>query len=157
MFPIFRHIGANLTLPVVCNCSKLTLAQMTDRTHNCNVFRFLTGFTFLSGTYAASGTFSNGLMTVKYKNDVSQIFLGAHKAMFIASSYGQNSPFAAELNSPISLADAYKFCNYLGQTCSVLTFTSYDVVPNNWAVSQYYTLVTNGACTNTITPSPEAW
>jgi hypothetical protein len=96
-------------------------------------------------------------MTVKYKSDVSQIFLGAHRAMFIASSYGQNSPLTKELNSPTSLAEAYEFCNYLGQTCSILTFTSYDIVPSNWAVSDFYKLVMNGACTNTITPSAEAW
>jgi hypothetical protein len=157
MFPIFRHIGANLTSPEVCDCSELTVAQLSDKTHNCNVFRFVSGFTFLSGTYAESGSFSNGLMTVKYKSDVSQIFLGAHKAMFIASSYGQNSPLAEELNSPTSMAEAYAFCEYLGQTCSILTFTSYDVVPTNWAVSKYYTLVTNGACANTITPTAEHW
>jgi hypothetical protein len=77
--------------------------------------------------------------------------------MFIASSYGQASPLAAELNSPASLTAAYDFCSYNGQTCSFLTFTSYDVIPNNWAVNKEYTLVTNGACANTITPSAEAW
>ncbi len=84
MFPIFRHIGANLTSPEVCDCTKLTVAELSSKTHNCNVFRFVTGFTFLSGTYPVSGTFSNGLMTVKYNSDVSQIFIGAHKATFIA-------------------------------------------------------------------------
>ena len=156
MFPIFRHLGANTTYPEVCDCKTLTLAQLSDKTHDCNMFRFLSGFLFLSGTYSVSGGYAVGLIN-QFGGSLTNMFMGAHKAMFIASSYGQASPLAEELNSPASLADAYEYCNYLGQTCSILTFTSYDVVATNWAVSNQYTLVTNGACANTITPTPEAW
>jgi hypothetical protein len=128
-----------------------------DKTHNCNVFRFLSGFLYFNGVYGISASTGVGLLTGKFGNSHTKMISGAHKAMFTASSYGQASPFAKELNSPTSLAEAYEFCKYNGRTCSLLTFTSYDVVPNNWAVSEYYTLVTNGACANTISPTPEAW
>jgi hypothetical protein len=81
----------------------------------------------------------------------------AHRPMFIASSYGQNSPSSEDLNSPSSLAAAYDFCSYNGLSCSFLTFTSYDVSPTSWAVSNYYTIMTNGACMDTITPAADAW
>jgi hypothetical protein len=154
MFPIFRHLGANTTFPEVCDCATLTVAELSSKTHNCNVFRFVSGFLFSSGLYAASANYANALLN---KAGLVPMFLGAHKAMFIASSYGQNSPLAAHLNSNSSMTDAYAFCKVLGQTCSLLTFTSYDVTPTSWAVSNYYTLVTNGACADTFSPTEEIW
>jgi hypothetical protein len=157
MFPIFRHLGANTTFPDVCDCKTLTVAQLSDKTHDCNMFRFLSGFLFLSGTYVESGNYANGLLHEKFGGSLMEMFLGAHNAMFIASSYGQISPLAKELNGNASLTAAYDFCKYNGKTCSFLTFASYDIVPTNWAVSKYYTLVTNGACADTISPTTEQW
>jgi hypothetical protein len=156
MFPVFRHIGANLTYPEACNCSVLTLAELSDQTHNCNVFRFVSGFLYSNGVYADSANYASGFLA-KLGSSFEKMMDGAHTAMFIASSYGQASPLAKELNSPESLAAAYDFCNYKGKTCSFLTFTSYDVTPTNWAVNNYYTLVNNGACANTISPTVRQW
>jgi hypothetical protein len=157
MFPIFHQLGVNTTFPEECNCTKLTVEELSSKTHNCNVFRFLSGFLYFDGVYATSGGYGVGLLNTKLGGSYDTLMAGAHHAMFTASSYGQSSPLAKQLNSPSSLAAAYDFCSYGGKTCSILTFTSYDVVPTNWAVSEYYTLVTNGACADTITPTPEAW
>eukprot|EP01034_Spumella_vulgaris_P026366 gene26366-biopygen22700 len=44
MFPMFHHLGNNMTSPEVCNCQTLTVADLASPTHDCNVFRFLSGF-----------------------------------------------------------------------------------------------------------------
>ncbi len=156
MFPLFRHLGANTTFPEVCDCKTLTLAELSDKTHDCNVFRFVSGFLFLSGTYSVSGGYAVGLLN-QLGGSLTSMFMSARKAMFIASSYGQSSPLAAQLNSPESLEDAYAFCRYNGKTCSFLTFTSYDLTPTSWAVSKDYTLLQNGGCSDTISPTEDQW
>jgi hypothetical protein len=157
MFPALHHLGANTTYPAQCNCTTLTVAELSDKTHNCNVFRFLSGFMYFNGVYATSAGLGVGLLNSKFGGSFDHMIEGAHRAMFTASGFGQSSPLTAQLNSPASLAAAYDFCSYGGKTCSFLTFTSYDIVPTNWAISEYHMLVTNGACANTITPTAEAW
>jgi hypothetical protein len=157
MFPMFHHVGGNLTYPQECDCSELTTEALSSPSHNCNVFRFLTGFLFVSGPYTVSANYAVGLLNTKLGGSLDDMLLKAHRPMFIASSFGQNSPLSAELNSPASLAAAYDFCNYGGHTCSFLTFTSYDMVATSWAVSKHYTIMQNGACTDTVSPDADDW
>jgi hypothetical protein len=121
------------------------------------VFRLLSGFLFLSGPYAVSAEYAIDLNMGKLKGDVALLNKQSHTAMFAASTFGQNSPLAAELNSEAALIAAYDFCTVGTQSCTIISFASYDLVPTNWAVSEQYTLVTNGACSNTITPTAETW
>eukprot|EP01034_Spumella_vulgaris_P047506 gene47506-biopygen35413 len=145
-FPIFNHVGANLTSPELCNCSAFTPEVLADKTHNCNVFRFLSGLVYVNGVLDVAYMFAlrNKMGSAHAVNQ------GAHQAMFIAGSYGRNSPLTRQLNSPASLQAAYDFCNVDNQTCSVLTFTSYDITAANWAVSEYYYQLNNGACRDSI-------
>eukprot|EP01034_Spumella_vulgaris_P035295 gene35295-biopygen30033 len=154
MFPIFHHLGNNLTSPEKCDCKVVTQAELADPTHNCNVFRFLSGYIFSNNPFDAAYMFT--LRVVKFKT-FEALHSAAYPAMYIASSYGQNSPLAAQLNSPESLTEAFDFCTVGATTCSMITFTSYDITATSWAVSEYYTLVQNGACRDTITPSVEDW
>jgi hypothetical protein len=154
MFPVFHHLGQNLTYPQECICSELTAEALSDRTHNCNVFRFLSGFVYVNSAFDLAYMFA---LRVTKLGSYEAIEQGAYHAMFIASSYGQQSPLAAELNSAASLAEAYDFCTIGAQTCSMITFTSYDIKAKDWAVSDYHTLVQNGACRDTISPSAENW
>eukprot|EP01034_Spumella_vulgaris_P022557 gene22557-biopygen19648 len=152
-FPAFNHLGSNLTSPELCDCGVLTVDMLADKTHNCNVFRFVSGIFFNNAPYDAD-----------YMFDVRAKFGSAdagnrqpHEAMFIASSYGQNSPLAEQLNSEQSLEAAYDFCKVGNTTCGIITFSSYDSQATSWAVSNYYTLVQNGACRDTITPDQDSW
>eukprot|EP01034_Spumella_vulgaris_P037586 gene37586-biopygen31936 len=51
MFPIFHHVGNNLTSPEECNCQTLTTADLANPAHNCNVFRFLSGFIYSNNPF----------------------------------------------------------------------------------------------------------
>eukprot|EP01034_Spumella_vulgaris_P047475 gene47475-biopygen32379 len=122
----FSMIGTPLTVfdrdyteGVLCDCSVLTSAELSDSSHNCNVFRFLAGFVYLNSLEDSQYLF--GLLD-KHSDSVANVNRGAHQAMFIAS-----------------------------------TFASYDENPTNWAVSQYYYQVENGACHDTLTPSVSNW
>jgi hypothetical protein len=157
MFPMFHHVGLNLTYPEECDCSKLTLEELSDKMHNCNVFRFLSGFLFHSAPYLISANYSIELLINHMKGSYEDMMHYAHRPMFIASSYGQNSPLTTDFSSAESLEAAYSFCTFAGVNCSFLTFTSYDVSPTSWSVSDSYTLMTNGACTDNITPAAADW
>ncbi len=151
-FPIFNHLGSNLSEPSLCDCNDFTATELANPLHNCNVFRFLSGFLY----YNSDETDFLFGMIVRY-GSVAQVNKLAHKAMFIASSYGQNSPLSETLTSPQSLYDAYQFCNISGITCSLLTVTSYDNIVNNWAISSYFFQLQNGACRDAISPTISKW
>ena len=42
-------------------------------------------------------------------------------------------------------------------TCSLLTFTSFDVTPLSWAVTDYYYQLLYGACRNSFVPDYANW
>jgi hypothetical protein len=157
MFPLFRHVGANNTTPELCDCQTLTAEELSSPSHNCNVFRFLSGFMFVSAPAAASAGYVMGLTLGKLKGNLALLNEHSHHAMFAASTFGQHSAFSHVFNSPASLDAAYEFCRVGDQTCSILTFATYDLVPTNWAVSKQYTLLQNGACRDTISPTDEHW
>eukprot|EP01034_Spumella_vulgaris_P047586 gene47586-biopygen39817 len=152
-YPLYNHLGANLTYPQLCDCSVLTTDMLADKTHDCNVFRFLSGLVYSNAIQDVEYIFS-----LKVKMGSAAILnKQAHDAMFIASSFGQNSPISEQLNSPSSLAAAYNFCKVGNQSCSIMTFSSYDLVASNWAVTQYGKQVQNGACADSISSTPVKW
>jgi hypothetical protein len=152
-FPLYNHLGGNLTSPELCDCGVLTTEMLADPAHDCNMFRFLSGIIYVNEIKDALYMF-----TLKYKlGSLAALNTAAHNAMFIASSFGQNSPAAASLNSASSLAAAYNFCKVGSQSCSILTFSSYDLVASNWAVTQYGKQVQNGACADSISSKPDKW
>ena len=157
MFPLFRHVGANNTTPELCDCTKLILEELSSPSHNCNVFRFLSGFMFFNGVYAVSAGVGIALVVDKLKSDLRSLNANSHLAMFAASTFGQNSALSHELNSPESLEAAYDFCKMGTSSCTIITFATYDLVPTNWAVSEQYTLLQNGACSDSISPTAENW
>jgi hypothetical protein len=112
---------------------------------------------FFPGVYGVSGAYVIDLVIHKFHNEYTKLNGGAHAALFAASSFGQHSPFTAKLNSPSALAAAYDFCTVGTRSCSLISFTSYDLVPTSWAVNSHYTLLQNGACSNSVTPTEETW
>jgi hypothetical protein len=154
MFPVFHHIGNNLTYPEECDCKTLTVEELSSPSHNCNVFRFVSGFIYVNSPSDAVYMFT--LRVVKM-GTYEKLHGAAFDAMFITSTYGQNSPHTPELNSQESLAAAFDFCTIGAKSCSMITFSSYDLVPNSWAVSEYYTLLQNGACRDSVSSAPSEW
>jgi hypothetical protein len=121
------------------------------------MFRFLSGFLFSAGNQGSSSAKYALDLATRLNGNLRTLNEGAHKAMFIASSFGQNSNFTEELNSPTSLVEAYAFCTIGAVSCSLLTFSSYDITPANWALNEQYRLMTNGACSDTISPAAADW
>jgi hypothetical protein len=152
-FPVFNHAGNNKSYPALCDCSELTAEALSDKTHNCNVFRFLSGFVF-ANNLDTQYMFS---LVDKFGGSAAEINRLAHQPMFIASSFGQSSPFREVLTNASTMHSAYSFCVVGNVTCSVVTFASYDETPTNWAISDYYFQLQNGACRDTFTPSPANW
>jgi hypothetical protein len=106
-FPVFNHLGADTQSPELCDCSVLTAVELTDQHHSCNLFRFLSGLLFLNDP----NDDGNFLFSLSQKlGSISEINRQAHRAMFIASTFGQNSNITSELNSNVSLEEAYDFC-----------------------------------------------
>jgi hypothetical protein len=116
------------------------------------VFRFLSGFIFVNDL-DSSYMFD---LVAKHGN-VASVNRLAHKAMFLASSFATTSGLSAELSSSSSLASAYDFCTIGNQSCSFVSFASYDEDATNWAVSKYYYQLQNGACQDTFTPNYDNW
>jgi hypothetical protein len=146
-----------MTTPELCDCAVLTAAELSSPSHNCNVFRFLSGFMFLPAGNGASASYAIGLTLGKLRGNLGLLNEQSHGAMFAASTFGQNSALSHELNSKAALIHAYDFCKLGAVSCSILTFATYDIIPTNWAVNKQYALLQNGACYNSITPSEEAW
>jgi hypothetical protein len=157
MFPLFRQVGANTTFPTKCNCTLLTLEELSDKTHDCNMFRFLSGFMFLAAPAEESGAYVLGLTLGKLRGNLGLLNENSHHAMFAASTFGRHSPLAHVITSPEFMADAYEFCRVGTVTCSILMFATYDLTPSNWAVNKQFTLMQNGACSDSISPTDEQW
>jgi hypothetical protein len=121
------------------------------------VFRFLSGFLFSAGNQGSSSAKYALNFATELNGNLGAMVDNAHKAMFIASSFGQNSNFTEELNSPTSLAEAYAFCTIGAVSCSLLTFASYDLTPSDWAVNKEYKMMLNGACMDTVSPAAADW
>lgn len=151
--PLFNHAGANYTYPTMCDCSELSEEYLNNKYAPCNTFAFLSGILFWENTLP------NAIFDIasSYDFDYSRINKAAYNASFIASYFGTTSP-VEELSSFEFRNASYAFCNLPGYgPCSLLTFTSFDFIMDNWAISSYYYQLQNGACRNTFYIDEESW
>src|SRR4051812_25568586 len=79
-FPIFNHLGANTTSPELCDCSVLTDVELARPDHDCNVFRFLSGF-----IYTNELDVDYWFQLIHKHGTVAELNKKAHRVMFIAS------------------------------------------------------------------------
>ncbi len=152
--PFLNHAGQSMQYPVSCNCSTLTTKELVDQYNPCNLFRFLGGLIYWN-TFNYTSVFE---LIAKYNGNMHILNKLAYNASFIASYFGQTSPFAAELQSNQSLYDAFEFCNIPSYGyCSMVTFTAFDYSSYTWTVSEYYHQLTTGACRNSLLSTKNNW
>jgi hypothetical protein len=155
--PVFNHAGASGVVPTVCDCDVLSAEDLSSRYSPCNLFSFLSGFIFWPDTLNGSPdpVFE---MAIGYGYDYASINADAFNASFTASYWGATSPERDDLNTAETRRNAYSFCNVSEYgPCSMVTFSSFDTNANNWAVSEFYYQVQNGACRDTFTTSYADW
>lgn len=150
--PMFGHSGRDKNWPAWCDCTDPTLGDLTDPTHACNVFSFISGVLFYN-TPDVSALFELGL-----KYSVSEVSYASFFPMFIASSFGENSVNYDELHSQQTLHDVYDFCYLPGHGhCRFLTFTTFDVTVVDYSVNEYFNQLRNGACRDTFSTTAANW
>jgi hypothetical protein len=130
----------------------MTTEEKLDRTNSCNLFQFLAGFLYFE-KFDPSGVFE---LANRYDFDFEKINTLAFNAMFTASIWGQFSPARPSLNNPQARRQNYEFCKISSGYCSIVTFSFVDAQPN-WAISETYFALTNGACSDQISPRLEDW
>lgn len=155
--PIFNHAGASFDTPVPCNCSQHDSLNLTSSYANCNLFNFLSGFLFWPAA-GSSPTYALQL-AIDYNYDYAVINTAAFNASFINSYFAYQSPYGATYQTQNYRDQVFQFCEVKGTACSMVVFTSFDATPNqiNWAISDYYFQLNQGACRDTFTPSTIAW
>jgi hypothetical protein len=159
--PLFNHYGTSYTMPIPCNCSTATPEELADSSYSCNVFSLLAGVLFYPtasqddlirlwttvGVVTANGVTSNPTNADSFT------------AQFIGSYFGRTSPNRTLFDTPEYRESAYNFCTVPGNSgpCSLVTFSLFDTHVRNWAVTNYYYQLTNGACSNSLYPPYEEW
>jgi hypothetical protein len=159
--PLFNHYGTSKDLPMSCNCSTLTEEELSDNSFSCNVFSFLTGVLFFPTNNTASIVrmwLHYGLVHSKYVT-TSPINQMSFTAQFMGGYYGKTSPNRSLFETTEYRESAYEFCNVPGNNvpCSFLTFSLFDLTTFNWAITDYYFQLMNGACRNTFVPEASEW
>lgn len=159
--PLFNHYGQSAELPTPCNCSTIDPADLQNSYFSCNLFSFLSGVLFFpsnSPDEIMRMWLDVGLTTI---NQIltSPVNNYAFNAQFIDSYWGRTSPYRDLFLEPSYREQAYEFCNVTGNSgpCSLITFSIFDKTPQNWAVTDYYYQLMNGACANTFVPGYEEW
>lgn len=93
----------------------------------------------------------------------SRINQEAFQAMYIDSLWGQESSNRALFESNSYREDAYSFCNLTADSlgaassCSVVSFTLFDLTPTAWTISENYYQLQNGACSANFAPDRATW
>ncbi len=152
--PLFNHRGSS-SIPTQCECQYITPQQLADRYYECNRFEFLLGFLF----YQSSSVDKLFTLFSMYDKDIAQINYLAFDASYVASYWGQNSPYYSTfLNTPAQREKYYSFCRLPdGSNCSIVTFSAFDSLLGDYSINQNYFQLTNGACQDHITMSWENW
>jgi hypothetical protein len=177
-FPFFHHAGKSLSSPEKCVCSTLTTQELSERTHPCHAFRFISGFYYWPTMQDIAPILE---VTSKYLS-ISRFHDAGFQAAFYSSSFGQapktSMPFpglnvssssssssSASQGSLLSkseqearIAKAFKFC--ASQTygnCSIFTLSSYDLYDRGSTINEYYFQLERGACRDSFTPNTTAW
>ena len=155
--PFFNHMGSNETFPSPCNCSSLTDAQLADKYNECNLFKFISGV-LLYNNISVAPIFE---MAIKFSGEYGNVIANEYTyyASYIGSTWGKTSPYYDSLfNLPSTREELYDFC-YLPEygSCTLIIFSSLDLYNYNWAISDYYYSVPNGACRDTVSTSQANW
>ncbi len=154
--PIFNHFGANETYPVACDCSNSENLNLGSPFANCNKFNLISGVFY----WNTSDPIPILELLTRYDFNYTQLNAAAFQASFIDSYWGIVSPFSKTLfQSPEYRAQSYAFCNStIYGLCSMAIFSSFDDdFQANWAISEYYYILSNGACRDSITPKKDDW
>jgi hypothetical protein len=159
--PLFNHYGMSDVTPTPCNCSTIDPADLANSYYSCNLFSFMTGVLFYptNNPDEIMRMWLNIGLTVVNQVLTSPVNSQAFNAQYIGSYWGLNSPDRALFETPDYREAAYSLCNVTGNTglCSLITFSIFDKTPQNWAVTDYYYQLMNGACANTFVPEYEEW
>jgi hypothetical protein len=155
-FPFFNHAGTNIYYPIFCDCAKLTKKELELPTHDCNMFRFITGFIFYP--FQAENSFYPLYLLIESQSVYgSAAYYALNLESFYPSFY--DSSFGKSYYQYVASRESlYSFCNVTGfGTCSLLTFSIFDIDPEDWSIGNNYFQLTNGACRNTIAISKSKW
>lgn len=149
--PFFHHLGMDFNSPKRCICNTIDSNDLLSPQHPCNLFNFLAGIVFYADTNMTSvGEFISrapfGFLLAK-----------SYEPSFVASAFGEQSPNYAQFNSIASRKKLYQFCTVKHGTCSMLTFTLTDGIRPDWAISDFYYQLTNGACRDTFSVPQPTW
>ena len=165
--PMFSHAGKSSDFPIPCNCSTLTYSETDDKYDPCNVFSFLSGVLFypnndaqdVANLFLESGASIYFAQLSAQGVPISPLNNYAFYPMWNDGFFGQNSPNRSSFNSPANREAAYAFCNIpgVGNRCSFITFSLFDLTASSWTISPYYYQVQTGACQNTFVGSEAQW
>jgi hypothetical protein len=92
-----------------------------------------------------------------YNFNIYAINRAAFNASFVNSYFGQHSPYTETFNSPAYRRAIYDFCVIDGLPCSIMTTTVFDTHQYNWAITEYYFQLAQGACRDTMTIPEDKW
>lgn len=153
--PVFNHIGSSYSYPSPCNCSvEVPLGINNDYDNPCNKFNFLSGFIYWPG----HPNDPNPAIDLMLRFTSKEIYDFAFMPMFTAGAYGMSSSVRDTFNSPEQRADMYEFCDTPTYgPCSIVTFSSYDSSFDKHVVSPNFYSIDYGACSDTMSTTPENW
>jgi hypothetical protein len=171
--PFFNHVGMSEDYSLPCDCGSLSREDLNDEQHPCNLFKFVSGFVFYP-TSSPNELFQLIMQQYNADNKLYGLNQKTAYASFVASYYGKTSIYKDYLQSSAYLTNAFDFCNLQtatstnngnnnnikNRTCSMLTFTSFDVfysTGDNNAINEDYFQVKNGACRDTISMPKNTW
>ncbi|RYG66180.1 hypothetical protein EON64_10340 [archaeon] len=152
--PVFSHRGFSSLDPIPCDCSQSYMQQsdLDDPNHECNQFSFLTGLIYYDTTDPQA------LFELVVNQTYAAVQQNAFEQMFIDSAYGLASPNFYNWTTPSYRERVYRYCNRepFGN-CSVLMFSSFDLVASDFTVNEFYYQIPTGACRNIFTPERDHW
>jgi hypothetical protein len=154
--PFFNHAAD-------CDCSKLTIENLTDKYHPCNMFTFILGFLYYPSDRSLDFTLRLLIRAGSFEALQEMIWGPAS----VASVWGVTDELYDNVSStPAFREDLYSFCamnevldgspDPVASNCSLITFSLFDSTPD-WTISKNYYQLTNGACQNSIGTSWDNW
>lgn len=155
MIPMFNHFGANETYPVECDCANQEDLNLDLPYANCNKFNFISGAFY----WNTSDPIPILELLTKYDFNYTKLNAATFSASFIDSYWGLKSPYSTLFRSESYRQQVYSFCNStMYGLCSMVIFSSFDDdFQANWAINEYYYILSNGACRDSITPKYDQW
>lgn len=154
--PLFHHLGNSTEFPQPCDCSQLTEEDLISPYASCNRFSFLAGLLYYTVPFPYN-FYNIILLAISFKFNIYDINQAAFNASFVNSYFGQHSPYTETFNSPSYRKAIYDFCVIDGLPCTMMTTTVFDTHQYNWAITEYYFQLAQGACRDTMNIPKENW